>query len=210
MPEEVERHIFRFFQGETLLNVREVCKKWHALASDEDLWERICVQYIISLRSDSAVWPLITSRVAPDDPARWRKLYPYVSALPVQFSTLQMSGKIMCKVRTFHVRGNHMLDGEVHNVLKVSRKFNVSQLPHWILPNATLMYVEPVREGYRNGFNSFIKYLKSRQCAGLAIHGERRYILIPACHYVRTILGYAGDGIVCVIQEGHPVIAPAP
>ncbi|GJD08717.1 hypothetical protein Gasu2_30050 [Galdieria sulphuraria] len=91
--------------------------------------------------------------------------------------------------------------------LIVERRFNISHLETFVLPDAARFYFEPETREDEEGYFAFIEYLLHRNRAGLALEGERRIIFIPPCDYSSHYLQYSGKGLVGIVQRSYPPLS---
>jgi len=203
LPHEIVRHVFSFLHGKDLANMRLVCKEWNSFACESKFWRELCLRLWPSLETDESAWQLLERTIALKDPSRWQKIYPTIIQRSQWVCRLQKTGKFICNLNAHQIRGPGLGDQGLPETLVVERRFNIAHLPTFVLPEATILYFEPVTPQDRPGFEQFIDYLVKRTRAGLALEEERRFIFVPPCSYSET-LGYTGQSLLGVVQIAFP------
>ncbi|KAK4536290.1 hypothetical protein CDCA_CDCA08G2315 [Cyanidium caldarium] len=223
LPDDLIRRLFVFMSGPQLGRVRGVCRKWRDFASDEKLWQRLCLENWRALDKDEQLWDLLlrrqqahegggdiddespSKRLPPE--ARWRTIYPAIRNVPQWSCRLQKTGRFICRLVAHQIGGPLMDEENMPYVLIVERRFNLSHLEAFVLREAAVFYFEPERKDDEEGYQGFIDYLIQRTRAGLALDEDRRIIFIPPCDYSQHTLKYAGSGLLGVVQHAYPPLA---
>lgn len=208
IPTEAAKHVFGFLGGRDLARAREVCTKWNQFASEEHLWKNLCLKRWRALETDPALWHLIDKKVSLGDPNCWRKIFPKIESAPKWKCRLQKTGRFICNLVAHQLSGNPIGDLGLPKLLVVERRFNIVHLQSFVLPGASVLYLEPEAEEDRNGFEEFIEYLHMRTRAGLALEEQRRFIFIPPCDYTRTHVEYHGRSLLGVVQTAFNPLGP--
>ncbi|KAA8496424.1 hypothetical protein FVE85_0153 [Porphyridium purpureum] len=206
LPNDLARLIFCFLDGPDLAHVRLVCKQWDAFGKEEHLWQRLCTRNWRALDHDHSLWKLLGSSALLDDPQRWRKIYAKVRARKHFRCRLQKTGRFICHLVAHHVKGGELGKNGLPETLIVERRFSISHLETFVLPDASVLYFEPETDADRPGFEEFIEYLLKRERAGLALDDERRIIFIPPCEFSKQ-MGYDGPNLLGIVQFQYPPLA---
>eukprot|EP00188_Purpureofilum_apyrenoidigerum_P005180 Plantae.Rhodophyta-Purpureofilum_apyrenoidigerum.ctg6488.p1 GENE.Plantae.Rhodophyta-Purpureofilum_apyrenoidigerum.ctg6488~~Plantae.Rhodophyta-Purpureofilum_apyrenoidigerum.ctg6488.p1 ORF type:complete len:387 (+),score=56.43 Plantae.Rhodophyta-Purpureofilum_apyrenoidigerum.ctg6488:69-1229(+) len=207
LPHEIVRHVFSFLHGRDLANMRLVCKEWNSFACESKFWRELCLRLWPSLETDESAWKLLEQSITLEEPSRWQKIYPTIIQRPQWVCRLQKTGKFICNLNAHQIRGPALGEQGLPETLVVERRFNIQHLPTFVLPEATILYFEPVTPQDRPGFEQFIDYLVKRTRAGLALDDERRFIFVPPCNFSET-LGYNGPSLLGVVQNAYPPLQP--
>lgn len=201
IPEELTKLVFGNLDGHDLARVREVCRSWHFIASQEALWKTICVREWQALETDAHLLRIYSKEQS------WRKVYPKIYDTQ-QFSfTLKKNTKFICRINARNITGHHLVQS-LPETIQVTRRFNDQHLQTFILPDADFFYFEPKTEADEDGYQGFIEYLQKRRRAGLALIEHARVIFICPGEYLRSNLLYEGNRIIGVIQYAYPPLAP--
>ncbi|KAJ8905387.1 hypothetical protein NDN08_001894 [Rhodosorus marinus] len=208
LPNELVKLIFSFLDGPDLANVRLVCKQWNEFSCEDRFWRELCIRLWPSLDTDKSTWRLIDEAVEATDPSKWRKIYPKVANRPRWKCRLQKTGKFICNLNAHQIRGPGLGDQGLPYTLVVERRFSLLHLNQFVLPEATMLYFEPVTPEDRPGFEQFIDYLVKRSRAGLALEGDRRFIFVPPCQYSQEKVNYDGHSLLGVVQILFPPLQP--
>lgn len=207
-PDELAKHVFSFLDGRNLAQVREVSRKWNEFACDDQLWKVQCLKLWKALETDTDVWKLIDRLVDPTGPDCWKQIYPKIHKTSRWKCRLQKTGRFICNLVAHQLSGAPLGEGGLPSILVVERRFNISHLQTFVLPEATVLYYEPEEDRDRAGYDEFIEYLHHRTRAGLALVDQKRYIFIPPCSYSRQNVSYHGYGLLGVVQHAYPPLAP--
>jgi len=203
LPADLAKMVFCFLDGPNLARVRLVCKQWDTFAQEEHLWKSLCVDKWQSLVTDPHVWKLVDPSVKVTDPARWRKIYPAVHRGMRWRCRLQKTGRFICHLIAHQISGTPLGEKGLPYTLIVERRFNISHLQTFVLPESSVLYFEPETDNDRQGFEEFIEYLLKRTRAGLALEDQRRFIFIPPCEFSKQ-LDYEGSSLLGVVQMAYP------
>lgn len=212
LPDDLLRKIFEFMNGWQLSDVRGVSRKWREFASDETLWKRLCLETWRALDSDERLWDYLLAHegIEPHEfqrEHRWRCIYPVISHIPQWTCRLQKTGRFICRLVAHQIDGQPLDEDAMPYVLIVERRFNISHLDAFVLPEAAIFYFEPEKKEDEEGYQGFIDYLIQRNRAGLALDDDRRIIFIPPCEYSQTTLRYGGSALLGVVQHAYPPLA---
>uniref|UniRef100_A0A7S1XH60 F-box domain-containing protein n=1 Tax=Erythrolobus australicus TaxID=1077150 RepID=A0A7S1XH60_9RHOD len=206
LGDSIIQRVMQALDGEDLSRARQVCKRWSSFASDERLWKHLCLSVWRALESDSALWAVIDASIQLSDPARWRKIYPSVRWRKRWTCRLQKTGRFVCDLVAHQISGGPLGEKGLPSTLVVERRFNISHLQTFVLPEASVLYFEPAKDEDRAGYEEFIAYLLRRTRAGLALEDHRRFIFIPPCAYSKQ-LNYLGPSLLGVVQIAYPPLA---
>eukprot|EP00736_Rhodelphis_marinus_P006019 Rmarinus@m.5827 len=155
--------------------------------------------------SDSASSPKLPLRTK----CSFRAMYPAVSSMAVWQCELKKTGRFVCRLNAFHLQGPEPQTRPTD--LIVGRRFNLDHLHNFILPEASLLYFEPLSRDDDDGYEEFISYLKTKHRAGLALEEDARIIFIPPCSYAKDTFGYEGERLLGVVQAHFPpLVEPQP
>ena len=80
--------------------------------------------------------------------------------------------------------------------LTVERRFHIMYLSTFLLSDCSILYLEPRTDQDRDGYQLFVKYLKDRDRAGLAVVGDGRFIFAPPCQFTKETLRYDGEALI--------------
>ncbi|EME26619.1 F-box family [Galdieria sulphuraria] len=209
LPDDIVRLILRFLEADDLGRARRVCKKWYEFCSDESLWKEQCLSRWRSLEWDESAWALVTGDMPLEEnySRRWMLLFPRLNQMPYYCCRLQKTGRFICNLRAHQFGGNPLIPYGLGQTLIVERRFNISHLETFVLPDAARFYFEPETREDEEGYFAFIEYLLHRNRAGLALEGERRIIFIPPCDYSSHYLQYSGKGLVGIVQRSYPPLS---
>lgn len=105
VPEDLSKNIFSFLDGQDLARAREVYKRWNKLASEERLWEALCLKKWQALKSNEPLLGLISQNVAHGAPYRWRLIYPVVQSLPQWSCRLHRMARVSCNLIVHQIAG---------------------------------------------------------------------------------------------------------
>lgn len=203
------RSVLSFLDGRDLARSREVCRRWDAVC-DDSLWRSLALRKCRALASDDAAWSLFDDGVdvGATQSDKWRRIYPAILASPRCAVRLQKVDSFICNILAHQVRPRVALDeGGLPEVLVMERRFRLAHLNTFILPNAALMYLEPQNDEDQPAFEEFTQYLQRIARAGLAMQGDRRFILLPPCEYTKTEVGYTGESLLGIVQYAYPPLA---
>ncbi|GJQ14603.1 hypothetical protein GpartN1_g6394.t1 [Galdieria partita] len=209
LPDDIVKLILHFLEADDLGRARRVCKKWYEFCSDESLWKEQCLSRWRSLEWDESAWALVTGDIPLEEDYnnRWMLLFPRLNQIPYYCCRLQKTGRFICNLRAHQFGGNPLIPYGLGHTLIVERRFNISHLETFVLPDAARFYFEPESREDEEGYFAFIEYLLHRNRAGLALEGERRIIFIPPCDYSSNYLQYTGKGLVGIVQRSYPPLS---
>ena len=211
LSSKVVRRIFSFLNGKDLAKSRLVSRKWNEVACDDSLWKKLCIKKWRSLETDQALWKLIFSDVPCESPTKWRQVYPSVMSRTRWTCKLMKTERFLCNVTVHQLWGTPLGQDGLPSTIVVERRFNLLHLKTFILPQASILYLEPLEDKDKQGYTDFIDYMVQRNRAGLGLEELKRFIFVPPGEYTREYLGYDGPSLIGVIQTTYPPLdGPSP
>jgi len=164
LPDDIVKLILRFLEADDLARARRVCKKWHEFCSEESIWKDQCLKRWRSLEWDESAWALVTDdmQLEEDYSKRWMLIFPRLSQMPMYRCRLQKTGRFICNLRAHQFGGNPLIPYGLGHTLIVERRFNISHLETFVLPDASRFYFEPETKEDEEGYFAFIEYLLHR------------------------------------------------
>lgn len=202
LPDEVLENVMSFLNGTDLARSGEVCRTWKRIASQDHLWQAICIKEWSTLDVDHHLAQILCDRVPRNVSSCWRKIFELITKHHARWNfDLYRGGGIRCSLIGHKILGRDLNNVIFPDEVNISHRGPQTCLHKHTRHDDAMFYLEPATANEHENFNNTIEYLRSRERVGLSFVGALRFIFIPPSHFARSQIGYRGDSLLCSVRD---------